>query len=134
VASLVDAAALEFKVSYPAVTVVAKSPGGNLIGEVVATQLGCPVAYVEYPSDVSTLAEDMLTNRLVIVVDDGVETGRAAFGIGSALRTRNVRSLWLAVPVCPRQSEVTLVRVYDQVLAVVRPLARRSLRWHYEQF
>ncbi len=116
------------------ITVVAKSPGGTIIGDAVASPLNSSLVHVASAADVAAVAQDLLTNRLVIVVDDGVETGRASFGIGQALRARAVTTLWLAVPVCPRQTEVTLAKVYDQVLAIVRPLARRSLRWHYQQF
>ncbi len=116
------------------ITVVAKSPGGTIIGDAVASPLNSSLVHVASAADVAAVAQDLLTNRLVIVVDDGVETGRASFGIGQALRARAVTTLWLAVPVCPRQTEVTLANVYNQVVAVVRPLARRSLRWHYQQF
>lgn len=67
----------------------------------------------------------------VIVCDDGVETGRAALTLGQQLRQIGVTSVVLAVPVCPREIEPALRQVYDDVLAVVRPLARRSLKWHY---
>jgi putative phosphoribosyl transferase len=67
----------------------------------------------------------------VVVVDDGVETGTAARAIAHALRTGNPARLVLAVPVCPRQEGGSLALLYDEVIAVVQPLARRSLRWHY---
>lgn len=67
----------------------------------------------------------------VIVCDDGVETGRAALTLGQQLRDMGAISVVLAVPVCPREIEPSLRQVYDDVIAVVRPLARRSLKWHY---
>ena len=40
----------------------------------------------------------------------------------------------LAVPVCPREALADLALRYDDVVAPVRPLVRRSLTWHYETF
>lgn len=120
--------------SLKPVTVVAKYPGGTIIGEAVAAALDSTLLQLPSAADVATLPLHSPAAHLVIVVDDGVETGRAAVGIGQAFRERKVGGLWLAVPVSPRQSEVVLDRVYDKVIAVVRPLARRSLRWHYREF
>ena len=70
----------------------------------------------------------------MIVVDDGVETGTAARLVGAAAREAEVGRLVLAVPVCPRQAESGLRALYDDVVAIDRPLARRDLRWHYTDF
>jgi predicted phosphoribosyltransferase len=70
----------------------------------------------------------------VVVVDDGVETGTAALALAQILRSTPRDRLVLAVPVCPREVESALRAVYDEVISVVRPLARRSLRWHYADF
>ncbi len=75
-----------------------------------------------------------MAGRCVVVIDDGVETGTAARAAASALRESGVESLLLAVPVCPREALADLQHRYDQVVAVVRPLARRSLAWHYADF
>jgi predicted phosphoribosyltransferase len=72
--------------------------------------------------------------RPCIVVDDGVETGTAARLVGSALRQAGAPRLLLAVPVCPREAEPGLARIYDSIVAVDRPLVRRDLRWHYDHF
>jgi predicted phosphoribosyltransferase len=70
----------------------------------------------------------------VVVVDDGVETGTAARALARLLRVGPIDRLVLAVPVCPREVEPVLRMVYDDVVSVVRPLARRSLHWHYRDF
>lgn len=75
-----------------------------------------------------------VTGRAVIVVDDGVETGSAAHVVGRALRDAGAASLILAVAVCPREGEARLALLYDEIVAVDRPMVRRSLRWHYEDF
>jgi hypothetical protein len=67
----------------------------------------------------------------VIVTSLGVETGRSAVSVYNWLRGSGAERIILAVPVCPRQVETHLVRLYDHVIAVDRPLGRRSLQWHY---
>ena len=72
-----------------------------------------------------------IRGRRVIVVDAGVETGAMAHAVAGALRAKAPVELVLAVPVCPREALATLELVYDAVIAVDLPMARRSLRWHY---
>jgi predicted phosphoribosyltransferase len=67
----------------------------------------------------------------VIVTAVGVETGRAVLNVYTWLQAGGHRLIVLAVPVCPREVETDLARRYDRVIAVDRPLGRRSLRWHY---
>ena len=123
--------------------IVGVSPNGLPAARAVSEVTGMTVIEVVRISDepsyefveafeVADLTGADLTGADVVVVDDGVETGTAAFTIGSMLRQRGVRSLCLAVPVCPREMEPRLLGVYDRVIAAVRPLARRSLAWHYE--
>ncbi|MFM7145841.1 MAG: hypothetical protein ACKOW5_05850 [Actinomycetales bacterium] len=78
---------------------------------------------------------------VVVVVDDGVETGTAALAAGRALRSDRGAGLGdqhlhlvLAVPVCPHQAIPDLTRIFDAVVAVHRPMGRRSLSWHYVDF
>lgn len=79
-------------------------------------------------------ADPSLAGRDVVVIDDGVETGTVARAAAMALRAVDVASLTLAVPVCPREAQADLDQRYDRVVAVVRPLARRDLAWHYDDF
>jgi len=117
--------------------VLAVPPGGVTVGAAVAAALGLEVVpllttrdddgvSVEVPVDVS--------GRRVVVVDDGVETGTAARAVVAALRQAGASYVVLAVPVCPREAEADLRHRYDEVIAVTRPLVRRSLRWHYDTF
>jgi predicted phosphoribosyltransferase len=112
-------------------------PGGLPVGAAVAAALGVEVTplvtsrdddgvRVEVPVDVA--------GRRVVVIDDGVETGTAARAVADALRAAGATHVVLAVPVCPREIEAGLRPRYDDVIAVTRPLVRRSLRWHYETF
>ena len=126
---------------------LAVPPGGVRVAAAVADALGTDVSHpdvshlgvthlvvsrtddgvtVEVPVDV--------TGRRVVVIDDGVETGTAARAVAAAVREAGAAYLVLAVPVCPREVEADLRRRYDAVIAVTRPLVRRSLRWHYETF
>ena len=97
--------------------VVCMGVGGVVTGAAVAAELGIEVAR-------------LVTTR----TDDGVETGTAARAVATALREAGAVRVVLAVPVCPREVEAGLASRFDAVVAVTRPLARRSLRWHYDTF
>ena len=68
------------------------------------------------------------------MIDDGVETGSVARAAAIALRELKPRRLVLAVPVCSREAMAGLARLYDEIIAVDRPLGRRALAWHYDDF
>ncbi|MGI9196771.1 MAG: phosphoribosyltransferase family protein [Candidatus Nanopelagicales bacterium] len=117
--------------------VLAIVPNGVPVAEPVAEALGAPLlgALLDREGE-PRLREPLpgITGRTVIVVDDGVETGTAASLVGSAARAAGAAYLVLAVPVCPREARPAMERVYDAVIAVDSPLARRDLRWHYADF
>jgi len=103
------------------------------IAGVVAQQMECdsvvlPIARGDAPV-IGAVPE--CGDMSVMVVDRGVETGQAAMLAAGALREAGVARLTLAVAVCPRQAEWTLTGVYDDIIAVHRPLGRRSLQWHF---
>jgi predicted phosphoribosyltransferase len=112
--------------------------GGQVTGAAVAEALGVEVVPVPTRRDDDGVHVDLsgvdVEGRYVLVIDDGVETGTAAMVAGGAIRESGAVGLVLAVPVCPRDSEASLRMRYDDVIAVTRPLARRSLRWHYDTF
>lgn len=72
-----------------------------------------------------------IAGRVVVVVDDGVETGTVARAAADALRPLSPARLVLAVPVCPREAMADLALRYDEIWSPVTPMARRSLTWHY---
>jgi len=114
--------------------VLGVAPHGVPVAEVVAAALGVPMCELNIVrSDDGVVVPHVpdVTGREVIVIDDGVETGTAARAIAHSLRDHDPARLILAVPVCPRQEGGSLALLYDEVIAVVQPLARRSLRWHY---
>ncbi|MEZ5115825.1 MAG: phosphoribosyltransferase family protein [Candidatus Nanopelagicales bacterium] len=122
----------------PAVVVLAVLPNGVPAAVEVARALGAPLLgadmYRPDGGEPTVTLPDGLAGRTVLVVDDAVETGTAARLVGRAVKGAGAGRSVLAVPVCPRQEEATLALLYDEVVAAVRPLARRSLTWHYEAF
>ena len=117
--------------------VVSIGVGGFVTGAAVAEALGIDVARLVTTRTDDGVAVEVTVDVLgrdVIVVDDGVETGTAARSVATALRDAGAVRVVLAVPVCPREAEAALAHRFDAVVAVTRPLARRSLRWHYDTF
>lgn len=129
-APLVQAAVTETE----SVVLLGVDPGGMPVARAVADALGLevhPISLVEGAQGLTVGPLPDLAGRVVIVVDDGVETGTAAKAIAAALESLGPVRRVLAVPVCPHQALATLQLIYDEVIAIERPLARRSLRWHY---
>ena len=119
------------------VIVLAAIPNGVPVALPVAGVLG--VRATGLPIDrtgdgpvIGTLPD--AADRVVIVIDDGVETGSVARAAAIALRELKPRRLVLAVPVCSREAMAGLARLYDEIIAVDRPLGRRALAWHYDDF
>ena len=111
-------------------------PNGVPVAEPLADALGLPLyaAPLDRTGDPQPGVLPDLTGRTAIVVDDGVETGTAARLIGEAARSAGAVSAVLAVPVCPREARPLMDRVYDEVISLEQPIARRDLRWHYADF
>lgn len=113
---------------------LAVAPNGIPVARAIADAVGAEVQELPIRRSDDGVAIPKIpdvTSREVVVIDDGVETGTAARAIAQALREGGPARLVLAVPVCPRQESASLALIYDEVIAVVQPLARRSLRWHY---
>jgi putative phosphoribosyl transferase len=102
-------------------------PHGLVVAEAAAAELGLPVAAVNAAGEYGVA----LDGRTVILVDDGVESGATASRLGALLRAAAPERLVLAVPVCPREPYAALLRAFDEVVALERPLMIRSLAWHY---
>jgi predicted phosphoribosyltransferase len=117
--------------------VLSMGEGGRVTGAAVAEALGIVVTHLETERTDEGVRVEVapdVSGREVLVVDDGVETGTAARAVAAALREAGATRVVLAVPVCPREAEAELRHRFDDVIAVDRPLVRRSLRWHYETF
>ena len=119
------------------VVVLAVVPNGVPVALPVGRDLGVQVlALPVLRTDDGPMVFEVppVTGLHVIVIDDGVETGAVARVAARVLANANPSSLTLAVPVCPRESMADLTRRYDQIIAIDKPLVRRSLAWHYEDF
>lgn len=120
--------------------VVAVLPTCDRLGAEVANALNLPMTSVERrlqpdADEPVTIGLENLTAHLtdrLLVVDDAVESGRTSIAIGVALKSAGYENVTLAVPVCPRDSEPSVRPYFDDIIAVVRPLMRRSLSWHYD--
>jgi len=75
-----------------------------------------------------------IVGRTAVIVDDGVETGTAVRAVVEAVRSAGAARIIVAMPVLPREAEAWLAPMVDEVIAIDRPLGRRSLSWHYEVF
>ena len=139
-ADLADAASkLAAIVTIKPDLVISIQPNGALIAQFIATKFGIPLSAaiidrsnINDPASVDLSLDDVDSSVSVLVVDDAVETGQAAMAVGIALRTRGFTNLSLAVPICPRESAYQLGQIYSRIDAVVKPMARRSLTWHYD--
>lgn len=75
-----------------------------------------------------------LASRVVVVVDDGVETGTAARACGAWLKQQGVLHCVLAVPVCPKTAINSLQFLYQSIVSVNSPLGTQALSWHFQDF
>ena len=127
------AASLSAEVRAETDLVVGLGKAAREMAEQIARDLRAPVTVlpVERGDDAVLGPAPECVGLRVLVVDRGVETGQSALLAARTLRESGATWVALAVPVCPRQAEASLVRFYDAVIAVHRPLARRSLQWHY---
>ena len=59
--------------------------------------------------------------RTVIIVDDGLATGSTALAAVEVARQRGAESMWVAVPVAPRQASEILRGAADRVVVLDEP-------------
>lgn len=120
--------------------ILAVLPNGAHIAVEIARKLNLPIVGIvpernldaDVPVTVDVSHVRCAPDIRVLVVDDAVETGTAARAVARALSQAGFEHVELAVPICPRDSEHDMLRDFDKVHAVVRPMMRRSLNWHYE--
>lgn len=103
------------------------------------TMIGVPLERSDSGADITDIFreqfdDNQVQNKVVVVIDDGVETGTAATAVGKWLKQMDVRELVLAVPVCPKTGINRLQFTFDRIIALNSPLGARSLAWHYEDF
>lgn len=75
-----------------------------------------------------------VAGRRVVVVDDGVATGRTALAAGSWLAAAGAARAVLAAPVGPPDAVARLRPPYDEVVLLVAPPGFRAVGEHYRRF
>lgn len=75
-----------------------------------------------------------LTNRVVVIVDDGVATGSTARAACEVVRARGASRIVLAVPVAPPGWERDLAGVADEYVCVATPPMFSSVGQFYSNF
>jgi putative phosphoribosyl transferase len=73
-------------------------------------------------------------DRTVLLVDDGLATGRTAQAAAHALRRRGARRIVLAVPVAAVQSVREMARSVDEIVAAQTPSALLAIGFWYRDF
>ena len=99
------------------------------------TRMDVGAAFLQRDGDEVRVSElPPVDGRTVVIVDDGIETGTAVRAVVQAVRDAGAARVIVAMPVLPKEAEAWLSLMVDEVIAIDRPLARRSLAWHYEEF
>jgi putative phosphoribosyl transferase len=75
-----------------------------------------------------------VTDRVVIVVDDGIATGNTVAAALTGLRKNHPRHLVLAVPVAPRAALAMLRGLCDEIVCLETPDPLYSVGAHYADF
>jgi predicted phosphoribosyltransferase len=124
---------------FPEVTpmVLAVIPNGVPVALPVARSLSLQALALEvhrFEEGVEIVDLPDVQGQVVIVIDDGVETGTVARAVVGPIRDAGAAHVILAVPVCSRELLAQLDLMYDHVIALAKPMARRSLSWHFEDF
>jgi predicted phosphoribosyltransferase len=125
----------------PATVIIPIMPNGVPVAlgieSVIGAQELVPLHVVRADAGVKPtgLGSDLeLQDRVVVLVDDGVETGTAAKACGAWLREQGVARMILAVPVCPKTSANALQFIFDDISTINAPLGAQALTWHYDTF
>lgn len=75
-----------------------------------------------------------LTNKVVIVVDDGIATGATATAALRSVKAQNPRRLILAVPVAPPETVAALRGEVDELVVLAVPSDFAAVGHFYEAF
>lgn len=73
-------------------------------------------------------------DRTVVLVDDGIATGRTAAAAAQVLRARGANRVVLAVPVGPPQAVATMRELFDDVLILLTPTGFMAVGAWYDVF
>ena len=76
----------------------------------------------------------VVSNRTVILVDDGIATGSTLMAAIETLKQQQSKSIIVAVPVAPLSVYEKLKTVVDEVVCLITPESFRSISLWYEDF
>ena len=116
--------------------ILAVVPNGVPGAVAIARSRKIPVRGIEFnrqTGEVSVDTSSLSATSEIWVVDDGVESGKAATAIGLHLKSQGFEQVKLVVPVCAKDAIAQLQFVYSKIVAVETPLMTRALSWHYEE-
>ncbi|MDD4974350.1 MAG: phosphoribosyltransferase family protein [Bacteriovorax sp.] len=75
-----------------------------------------------------------LSNKNIIVVDDGIATGATMESVIKVLKKRNVKKIIIATPVASAEALLNLEKIVDQVVVIMTPNPIYSVGEWYEDF
>jgi predicted phosphoribosyltransferase len=75
-----------------------------------------------------------LTDKTVILVDDGVATGSTVKAAIQALRREKLEKLVVAIPVAPPQTAIEIERMADEFVCLATPEAFMAVGMFYQDF
>lgn len=75
-----------------------------------------------------------VSEKTVILVDDGIATGATIRAAIASLRQRGVRKIVVASPVAPESVVISLSNVAEEIVCVLKPKDFGGVGWWYEDF
>jgi putative phosphoribosyl transferase len=75
-----------------------------------------------------------LKNKTVIIVDDGIATGRTMYAAISAIKKQNPQKIIIATPVISPDTKRELEKRVDRVISVITPQNLGAISQFYQEF
>lgn len=83
---------------------------------------------------VGTKKSASLTNKTVIIVDDGIATGSTIKAAIQSVKKSSPKEIIVAVPVAPQETAVKFSRLVDEFVCVLRPSIFHAIGEFYKDF
>ncbi len=75
-----------------------------------------------------------LKNKIVIIVDDGIATGRTLMAAIKMIRSRDPKKIVVAIPVAPPESAKKIIELVDEFICLYLPEQFYGVGMFYEDF